>query len=79
MDLSIIIVSFNTKDILIECLQTIFKHSDNLQKEVIVVDNASTDGTQAIIKSHFSQVKLIENTQNTGFRLKACRNDTSVK
>lgn len=67
MDLSIIIISYNTKDLLIKCLQSILKANDNLKTQIIVVDNDSTDGSQAFVKQYFSQVHLIENKKNLGF------------
>lgn len=67
MDVSIIIVSWNTKDILRNCLQSISEQTDRIDFEVIVVDNASTDGSTAMVKKDFPQVTLIENSENRGF------------
>ncbi|MFZ0547949.1 MAG: glycosyltransferase family 2 protein [Candidatus Promineifilaceae bacterium] len=70
MDLSIIIVSWNTKDLLKDCLHSL---SNNLavlndrQVETFVVDNASADGTSEMVRDQFSWVKLIENDENKGF------------
>jgi GT2 family glycosyltransferase len=68
MFLSIIIPSYNTRDLLKQCLESIviqpFNHSDH---EVIVVDNASTDGSPEMIRLKYPQVKLISNPQNVGF------------
>ena len=63
-DLSVIMVSFNARDCLKNCLSSIYQNSgiDNL--EIIVVDNASADGTPEMIKENFPQVRLIENTEN---------------
>lgn len=66
-DLSIIVVNWNTKDLLSKCLQSIYDTTSNLAFEIIVVDNASTDGSQAMIRQQFPQVCLIENDQNVGF------------
>lgn len=68
-DLSIIIVSFNTKNLLRDCLDSIFKNLIQvaLNYEVIVVDNNSTDGSREMLKSEYWQVKLIYNTENLGF------------
>ena len=65
--LSIIIVSYNTKDFLEKCLGSIFHQSDNKDLEVIVVDNGSKDDSCETIKNRFLQVKLIENKENLGF------------
>ena len=72
MDLSVIIVNWNTKDLLAQCLQSVYEtaasHSDcNLSFETVVVDNASTDGSPEMVRAHFPQVRLIENQQNEGF------------
>lgn len=67
MDLSIIILSFNTRKILVSCLESIFKHTKNISYEVIVVDNASIDDSVSHVKSHFPKVKLIKNKDNLGF------------
>lgn len=67
MDVSIIIVNYNTKDILSNCLTSIYKHTQNLKFEIIVSDNGSTDGSIEMIKKNFPQVILIENNANIGF------------
>jgi GT2 family glycosyltransferase len=63
-DLTIAIVSYNTKDLLERCLTSIYQHSRGIKIEVIVVDNASTDGSAALVKKKFPQVKLIKNKTN---------------
>lgn len=65
--LSVIIVSFNTKDLLRECLATLFKYTENLTLEVIVVDNHSHDGSQEMVREEFPYVRLIESAINLGF------------
>lgn len=67
MDLSVIIVNFNTKDLLRQCLNSVFKQTDGINFEVIVVDNASADGSAGMTKKEFSQAKLIKNAKNLGF------------
>ena len=64
MDLSIIIVSYNTKDILYNCLQSIKNSKLQLNYEVIVVDNASLDGPLDMIERQFPDVVLIRNQSN---------------
>jgi GT2 family glycosyltransferase len=66
-DLSIIIVNWNTQDLLDRCLKAIYSTLSSLSAEVIVVDNASTDGTQDFVRRDYPQVKLIVNKQNLGF------------
>lgn len=67
MKLSIIIVSWNVKDILSDCLDSVLRSSVAFPYEIIVVDNASTDGTADHIKKKFQTVRVIENSENHGF------------
>jgi N-acetylglucosaminyl-diphospho-decaprenol L-rhamnosyltransferase len=65
-DLSVIIVNYNTSDFLVRCLTSVASQSDR-NIEVIVVDNASQDASQDMIRKAFPWVKLIENDRNLGF------------
>ena len=67
MDISIIIVNWNTKGVLRDCLTSVFEQKGNIDCEVIVVDNASTDGSVEMLKNDFGNVVLIENAENRGF------------
>jgi hypothetical protein len=67
MDVSIIIVSFNTKALIKECLLTIYSNTSGLHYEIIVVDNNSEDGSRDMIQNEFPQVILISNENNLGF------------
>lgn len=67
VDISIIIVNWNTRDLLAQCLQSLASHADSWQPEVFVVDNASEDDSVALVKKQFPWVKLIANNQNVGF------------
>lgn len=67
MDLSIIIVNWNTKDFLLDCLESLFRHPPSREFEVIIIDNASTDGSVLLVQQKFPQVKLILNQSNKGF------------
>jgi len=67
MDASIIIVSYNSASFLEKCIESIINSQNYLDIEVIVVDNASTDGSVELIKSNFTIVKLIRNDLNFGF------------
>jgi len=71
IDLSIIIVSWNVKDLLREALKSLFGNEQNLEFEVIVIDNASNDGSAVMVEKEFPQVKLKANEKNRGFA-KAC-------
>lgn len=64
MDLSIIIVNWNTVDYLKACLRSIETHAPSCQYEVIVVDNASSDGSAEMVEQSFPGVKLIANSVN---------------
>lgn len=67
MPLSIIIPSYNTKEILRRCLESIKKEERGIGLETIVVDNGSDDGSVEMIKKDFPAVKLICNSENLGF------------
>jgi len=67
MDLSIIIVSWNTRELLRKCLASIFANAENLNLEVIVVDNNSADASSQMVAQDFPQVSLISNTTNAGY------------
>jgi N-acetylglucosaminyl-diphospho-decaprenol L-rhamnosyltransferase len=69
IDLSVVIVSYNTSDLLNNCLSSIeaWLEANSHTGEIIVVDNASTDGTSSMIRRRFPEIRLIENRHNAGF------------
>ena len=67
MKLSVIIVNYNVKYFLEQCLYSVLKALERIDGEVIVVDNNSVDGSEAMIRSRFPYIKLISNHQNVGF------------
>jgi len=67
IDVSIIIISYNTKDILKQCVDSVVKQTKAIQYEIIIVDNASKDGSAEMIKTDFPDIVLIENQENKGF------------
>lgn len=67
MKLSVIIVNYNVRHFLEQCLHSVFKAAQQVKTEVIVVDNNSVDGSCHMVKDKFPQVKLIENKENLGF------------
>lgn len=67
MKLSIIIVNWNTQGFLRQCLLSIISRPVSFSNEILVVDNASTDGSLAMLKQEFPQVRVIQNTTNLGF------------
>jgi len=67
LDLSIIIVNYNTKDLLEACLKSISQNTHNILYEIVVVDNHSKDSSVLMIEGKFSAVKLIKNKSNMGY------------
>lgn len=67
MDVSIIIVNYNTKELTKNCLKSVYEQTKDLNFEIFLVDNASSDGSQEMIKNEFPNVILIENKENLGF------------
>jgi|SRR2546427_5199039 len=67
MNLSVIIVTWNAKRIVRECLESLVKHTKDLNTEIIVVDNASSDGTSQLKREHLPHVKLRQKDANLGF------------
>jgi GT2 family glycosyltransferase len=67
MDVSIIIVSWNTRELLRDCIDSIIKQTRRISYEIIVVDNASTDDSASMCEQSFPAVKLIANSINRGF------------
>jgi GT2 family glycosyltransferase len=66
-DVSVIIVSFNTREVLRQCLQSVVADSTGLDAEIIVVDNASTDGSPEMIAQDFPQAVVVRSEINLGF------------
>lgn len=67
MDVSVIVVNYNTKGLLEKCLFSIYKFTEQIDFEVIVVDNNSKDGSVNMVKKEFPKVHLIVNKENLGF------------
>ena len=70
MDLSIIIVNWNTRELLRQCLTSVEENVQSIRDlgvETLVVDNASTDGSTDMVHEHFSWVQILENEENVGF------------
>jgi GT2 family glycosyltransferase len=67
MQLSIIIVNYNSKSLIEQCIVSAQKATGNIEKEIIVVDNNSTDGSKKYLPTKFNGIKFIFNTQNLGF------------
>jgi N-acetylglucosaminyl-diphospho-decaprenol L-rhamnosyltransferase len=65
--LAIVIVNYNTRDLLAQCLRSVFANKTAVSYSVIVVDNKSTDGSAAMVRADFAQALLIESDRNGGF------------
>ena len=71
-DVSVIIVNWNTRVLVVECINSVLRTAGRLDLEIIVVDNASTDGSVAAVRRQFPSVTVIANSRNVGF---ACANN----
>jgi GT2 family glycosyltransferase len=67
LDASVVIVSFNTRDLLRECIRTLYREAGAVSFETIVVDNASKDGSAQMVADEFPEVRLIRSGANLGF------------
>ena len=67
MDVSIIIVNYNTRDLLLDCIQSVKEKTTGLSCEVIIVDNASSDGSVENVKRRHPDVKILGCNENSGF------------
>lgn len=67
VDLAVVIVSYNTKSLLRDCLQSVVNSSSQASYAVCVVDNASTDGSAEMVRAEFPEVQLIDRSSNAGY------------
>jgi len=67
IDCSIVIVTFNTRELTLACIRDLIDHPAQRRCEIIVVDNASSDGTAEFIKQQFPSVNVLSQTSNGGF------------
>jgi GT2 family glycosyltransferase len=65
-DVSVVTLNYNTRDLLESCLRSLREYNDGLRLELIVVDNASSDGSAEMVKERFPEVRLAENSENLG-------------
>jgi GT2 family glycosyltransferase len=64
---SVVIVNWNTSELLLNCVQSIFEHTDEKNYDIWVVDNASTDNSVEALRAKYPEVKLIASQKNLGF------------
>jgi GT2 family glycosyltransferase len=76
MDLSIIIVNYNTRELLKQAIDSVISTSDGINYEIIIVDNNSSDNSVEMIQKNYSHVILIQNNVNAGF---AVANNKGIK
>lgn len=67
VDLSIVIVNYNVKHYVEQCLDSVFRSTGTFSKEVFVVDNVSSDGSVPYLRERYPQVHFIQNEENVGF------------
>ena len=66
-DITFVIVSYNTRDLLKSCIDSLAKHITDVKYEIIIVDNGSTDGSAEMVESCYADIHLIKNRDNRGF------------
>ncbi len=67
VELTVVVVSWNTQDLLRDCLRSVARRLDSMRSQVIVVDNGSCDGSPEMVASEFPSVELVSNADNLGF------------
>lgn len=67
MDISVVIINYNTRALTLACLRSLFHHTTGLDWEVILVDNASTECDPAVFQDAYPAIRLIRSKTNTGF------------
>jgi len=67
IDVTISIVSYNSKNVIADCISSLIETTQGINIEIVVVDNCSEDGSAGLVKSLFPHVRLIENRENIGF------------
>jgi len=67
LDISVIIVSYNTRDFTLKCLESLYRETTKIRFETILVDNASADNSASAIMEEFPQVRVLALKENIGF------------
>ena len=68
-ELSVVVLSWNTRQFLNECLTSLREAADGLSLEVVVIDNASHDGSPDMVEADFPEVRLVRNQENRGYAM----------
>jgi N-acetylglucosaminyl-diphospho-decaprenol L-rhamnosyltransferase len=69
LDITVIIISYNTRDMTVACIRSVLDQADTVRLEIIVLDNASTDGSAEAIRENFPGIDFIASSENLGFGL----------
>jgi GT2 family glycosyltransferase len=77
VDLTIAIISYNTRDLLLACLKSIQDTTKDVDYELIVIDNASSDGSATAVRAQFPQARVLANQDNGGYA-KACNQAVAI-
>ncbi len=67
VQVAVIIVSYNTRELLLECLASVFDSVQDRSIELVIVDNASEDGSPEAVRQAYAHIRLIQNSKNLGF------------
>lgn len=67
MDISVVIINWNTKELVLQCIRSVYDTISGLDVEIWMVDNGSSDGSVEAVKETFPAVRIIENGENLGF------------
>jgi GT2 family glycosyltransferase len=67
MKLSVVIICWNDLKVILDCISSVYAETSGIDYEIIVADNASSDGSVAAIREHFPKVRIVENPENAGF------------
>ncbi len=66
-DLSLLILNWNTRSLLLDCIESVIDRTAGIDYEIVVVDNASTDGSVAAVRERYPDIKVVVNEKNEGF------------
>ncbi|PYP89005.1 MAG: hypothetical protein DMF61_04715 [Blastocatellia bacterium AA13] len=66
-EISVIVVSYNTRELLLECIASVLENRKSVEVEIVIIDNASTDGSVEAVRGFFPELSILENGSNLGF------------